>query len=420
MKKIYSKDWLQLHPYAQSTTVDAYYTNIANRVYDILVATELVNSFEDEEAKQTALRLTAYFEDIISQTNIWKAFITSFKDDYGHYLPFLATGDHYYDDEVNQEDIQFLLWHYLQQYHGWRKGTFVNPDNPVTHAAANMIYKLFCDEWTIAPENERMQQLFDSKTRYDTMENYNSLLHWFYYQSYLIVDSKNILNDTLKDLLENGNIQKQGSQIMLVHDHLAHIGRTVFRAWTTPTWLSKIIPENHPDYALFKSQAEEAERNADVPNNMRVNNNKAEYEEFKEAVPDSLILYMKDETEFFDFLTQKLGKKLPENMSKSNILHDFGVYASPEDGIQTLTLDVDCIKDENNPYYNPEKAKKAALGFFIVKHCSTSLLVEMVKRGMLPDAQTKSLLGDERGKSIIQDNWQFLIEYFHKERITID
>ena len=129
---------------------------------------------------------------------------------------------------------------------------------------------------------------------------------------------------------------------------------------------------------------------------------------------------MKDETEFFDFLTQKLGKKLPENMPKSNILHDFGVYASPEDGIQTLTLDVDCIKDENNPYYNPEKAKKAALGFFIVKHCSTSLLVEMVKRGMLPDAQTKSLLGDERGKSIIQDNWQFLIEYFHKERITMD
>ena len=34
------------------------------------------------------------------------------------------------------------------------------------------------------------------------------------------------------------------------------------------------------------------------------------------------------------------------------------------------------------------------------------------------DAQTKSLLGDDRGKAIIQDNWRFLIEYFHKERIT--
>ena len=41
----------------------------------------------------------------------------------------------------------------------------------------------------------------------------------------------------------------------------------------------------------------------------------------------------------------------------------------------------------------------------------------MVKRGMLADAQTKSLLGEERGKDIIQNNWKFLIEYFHKERV---
>ena len=114
MKKIFSKDWLQLHPYAQSTTIDGYYTNIANRIYDILVATELINSFEENEAKQTALRLAAYFEDVISQTNIWRAFITSFKEDYGHYLPFFTTSDHYYEDELNRVDIDFLLWIYLQ------------------------------------------------------------------------------------------------------------------------------------------------------------------------------------------------------------------------------------------------------------------------------------------------------------------
>ena len=65
------------------------------------------------------------------------------------------------------EDVRFLLWHYTQQYHGWRKGTFVNPDNPANQAAANMIYKIFCDEWTTAPENERMQALFSKETRYD-------------------------------------------------------------------------------------------------------------------------------------------------------------------------------------------------------------------------------------------------------------
>ena len=34
--KIFPKDWLQLHPYKQSTPVDSYYTGIANRIYDIM------------------------------------------------------------------------------------------------------------------------------------------------------------------------------------------------------------------------------------------------------------------------------------------------------------------------------------------------------------------------------------------------
>ena len=50
--KIFPKDWLQLHPYKQSTPVDSYYTGIANRIYDIMEKTELVNSFEGEETNQ--------------------------------------------------------------------------------------------------------------------------------------------------------------------------------------------------------------------------------------------------------------------------------------------------------------------------------------------------------------------------------
>ena len=107
--KIFSKDWLALHPYVQSTPVDSYYTNIANRIYDILVATELINSFEGDEAKQISIRMAAYFEDVISQTNIWRTFIHGFKERYGHYLPFFTTSDHYYEDEANLEDVRFLL-----------------------------------------------------------------------------------------------------------------------------------------------------------------------------------------------------------------------------------------------------------------------------------------------------------------------
>lgn len=151
--KIFPKDWLQLHPYKQSTPVDSYYTGIANRIYDIMEKTELVNSFEGEETKQICIRMAAYFEDVISGMGLWRAFILTHKELYGKYLPFYTPDDHYYDDEVNLEDVRFLLWHYTQQYHGYRKGTFVSPDNPANESTGMLIYDLFCKEWTTAPEN---------------------------------------------------------------------------------------------------------------------------------------------------------------------------------------------------------------------------------------------------------------------------
>ena len=77
--KIYPKEWLHLHPYKQSDPTDLYYTNIANRIYDILEETHLANSFEKGEVMQISIRMAAYFEDVISGLNIWRSFITEHK-----------------------------------------------------------------------------------------------------------------------------------------------------------------------------------------------------------------------------------------------------------------------------------------------------------------------------------------------------
>ena len=101
--KIFPKDWMQIHPYKQSTPIDSYYTSLANRIYDMMVETELINSFEPEDTKQICIRMAAYFEDVISGLGIWRAFITKYKELFGKYLPFYTPDDHYYDDEVNYD-----------------------------------------------------------------------------------------------------------------------------------------------------------------------------------------------------------------------------------------------------------------------------------------------------------------------------
>lgn len=415
--KIFPKDWLQLHPYKQSTPVDSYYTGIANRIYDIMEKTELVNSFEGEETKQICIRMAAYFEDVISGMGIWRAFILTHKELYGKYLPFYTPDDHYYDDEVNLEDVRFLLWHYTQQYHGYRKGTFVSPDNPANESTGMLIYDLFCKEWTTAPENTRMAKLFALDTRYERQEDYDRLLQWFHYESYILPESARELSDFAHDRWkEQPDLNQEQLNNLLVNSHgmMAYTSKTSLLGLTSPQWLAKILPAEHPDHEVFQNTADESV--ATLPDDM-LEENRQQYETFRKAAGDKPLLYFDKTEDAQTFITETSGLipaenfHLPEDWQGKKL----AIYATPEEGAQVITRDVELIKDENNPFYDANRAAKQALSFFIVKHCSVYFLKELVDRGMLADAQTKSLTSPERGKAIIQDNWKFLSRYFIRE-----
>ncbi len=410
--KIYPKEWLHLHPYKQSDPTDLYYTNIANRIYDILKETHLANSFEKGEVMQISIRMAAYFEDVISGLNIWRSFITEHKAMYGKYLPFYTPDDHYYDDEVNYEDIRFLLWHYTQQYHGERKGTFVSPDNAANGDTASLIYRMFCDEWTTAPENERMQQLFAPETRYEDADKYNELLYWFHYQCYLFTDSHQKLTNAIKEYWEMASEKKQ-EFILFAHDTMAHISKSAFLAYTSPKWLSLILPADHPDHSLFAEEGEKAQTFKEAISEESEKNLAEQFEKFTAVAEGKALLYFQNKQEFLDFLT-KIGLDT-EKSADDIVSRKFAIYATPSEGLQILTNGIEYIKDENNPFYDQKKAKEQGLSFFMIRQCSPYLLKILEEKGMLSDAQAKSLIGEERSKAIIHENADFLTRYFLRE-----
>ncbi len=410
--KIYPKEWLHLHPYKQSDPTDLYYTNIANRIYDILEETHLANSFEKGEVMQISIRMAAYFEDVISGLNIWRSFITEHKAMYGKYLPFYTPDDHYYDDEVNYEDIRFLLWHYTQQYHGERKGTFVSPDNAANGDTASLIYRMFCDEWTTAPENERMQQLFAPETRYEDADKYNELLYWFHYQCYLFTDSHQKLTNAIKEYWEMASEKKQ-EFILFAHDTMAHISKSAFLAYTSPKWLSLILPADHPDHSLFAEEGEKAQTFKEAISEESEKNLAEQFEKFTAVAEGKALLYFQNKQEFLDFLT-KIGLDT-EKSADDIVSRKFAIYATPSEGLQILTNGIEYIKDENNPFYDQKKAKEQGLSFFMIRQCSPYLLKILEEKGMLSDAQAKSLIGEERSKAIIHENADFLTRYFLRE-----
>ena len=414
--KIFQKDWVKLHPYTTSDPVDAYYVKLANQIYSIMEQTELINSFNPDETKEICVRIAAYFEDVISGLGIWRAFIRTHLKLFGKYLPFYTTDDHYYDDEVNLEDVRFLLWHYTQQYHGFRKGTFVGPDNPTNEITAQLIYDVFCDEWTTAPDNPRMKRIFDRESRYENYDTYRGLLTWFHYACYLLTDTNDEFTEFAKGIWNETkyNQAKRNELVIQANLRLACTSKTALLALTSPQWLALILPEDHPDHAFFEEIANDSV--GSLPEAM-TKENQAFYEKFTQAADGKLLLYFEKVGDVKTFITETaniipadrfqipsdwLGKKL-------------ALYATPQEGVQVICSDVDLIKDENNPFYNAARAEKQALSFFIVKHCNAYLLEKMMERGMLADAQTKSLVSPERGKEIIQDNWRFLSRYFLRE-----
>lgn len=72
-KKLFTKDWLNLHPYKTADGVDQYYPQLANKIYLEQEETYFNELFDDDEdAKHLTLCISAYFEDVISGMGIWR------------------------------------------------------------------------------------------------------------------------------------------------------------------------------------------------------------------------------------------------------------------------------------------------------------------------------------------------------------
>ena len=160
--KITPKQWLEFHPYKTSNNIDKYYIEIANRIRQALLSTGI--TCYDDDITDMSLRLAAWFEDIISQTHIWKTFINECEKRYGKKLPFYPIENNYHTDGINLEDIYFLLWHCLQQQNLGEQ--VINPENPGIQKAGNLIYEILSKESKNAPQNPWMQDFFQKRQSY--------------------------------------------------------------------------------------------------------------------------------------------------------------------------------------------------------------------------------------------------------------
>ncbi len=91
-KRIYIQQWLDFKPYQAQTSTDAYYLKLSNEVKHAITTNThslvLQSYLQPQEMDMLSWFLTAYFEDLISETNLWNSFIKKHQELYNKQLPF--------------------------------------------------------------------------------------------------------------------------------------------------------------------------------------------------------------------------------------------------------------------------------------------------------------------------------------------
>lgn len=250
---LYPADWVKTKPYLAVDSVDIYYTGIANRIYDILKETKLCNVFDTPHSLRTVvMSITGWFEDVISQNGIWQAFTSECERTYGSKLPFFETGDDYYADEINQVDIQFLLWHNLQTV--MRTQRIVNPTSPVLALAAEFIYHMLEDEYETAPENERLHQfIYADVAREDACAHYVEVATWFHYKSFFNIENFDEYMTVNGEFMQNAHDDPQQLEAVSWGMYVTMMlkGHRSLLALTTPQWLS-VLSKGHDQLKLWR------------------------------------------------------------------------------------------------------------------------------------------------------------------------
>jgi len=246
--RIYIKDWLLFKPYDSQTMADSYYLKLSNDVKKAITTNKqsfvLQMYLGKEDVNQLACFLTSYFEDIISETNIWNSFISVHKRLYKKQLPFYNV-DEYYEEEINAQDISFLLWYFLNTI---QEEKFIAPFNDFIVETAEKVMDVFDEAWDYAPENEYLKSFYQIDDKEDDYYVARNMIDNILFKSYLFY------TDTLFDLkekeLEIIEESKNDENIIMFlnenRDATLHKSHTRLLSLTGKEWVSEILGNKHP------------------------------------------------------------------------------------------------------------------------------------------------------------------------------
>ena len=383
---LYMKHWLHLHPYKAVQPSDAYYVELANR---LLKAMTLPALSVDVRCR-ASLYLAAYLEDQVSGLNLWQTFLKEHTRLYNRVLPFYTPTDSYYADEVNPEDVAFLLWNTWQkevQHESPQKGgaapAFVHPLQPELLAQADTLYKLLAEAYEEAPENPVLTDYFQG---FATEEEASVKLDWLFAHTYLTEPS--LLPYIANVGPGDRYIIPTGPLALFLSEWIDALGGGA--AWKTIQGLYVQEPELPAEF---------------------IEKNHALYADFTAATYGSNIVFLDGYPSLKDFLVNALHWPDDANHTMPQ-LQEFGDFILMVNRDKGMLLAKDICRylaAPGNSLYDAAAAQQGAFRLLTEETlCPPDLLVRSITEGWLPDLQ---LSADATTRELTVRNADFIARH---------
>lgn len=246
-ERIYIQQWLDLKPYEKQIPTDSYFLKLCNNVKQAIVsnkqALRLQIYLDSNDIDALSCFLTSYFEDLISETNIWNSFIKRHKKLYGKHLPFYNTNE-YFEQEINLPDICFLIWYFMNTI---QQEKFIAPFNNFIIETSNKVMDVFENAWEYAPENKQLKSFYSINEKETDFYTARNRIDNILFKSYLFYpDSLLNLRDSELEIFEEHKNDEHLLNILNENrDHHIHNTFTRLLGLKGQEWMAEVLGNNH-------------------------------------------------------------------------------------------------------------------------------------------------------------------------------
>lgn len=377
MKELVSEQQFLLRQpcFPKKTPTDKYYFRLSNHLADLLKKRNLLAAWPESVVGRAILGIVGYFQDIMTDTGIFRSFTARHYELYGRWLPFYsATEENYIPHELNLQDIRFMLWYSLtMNYEELRQLDPLNKDIlDAAEAIHTELNRLYDDNETPVPEDYNISRGLELGNPEEADEIFH-FGHWLFMHCYLMTPAYAL---TLSEILQNPELRggADTDKLRLVLEESMMEDPTGPLALYLREWLFLILKGEMPP---------EPDKN----NNEELPEHKY-YRKVIDYTGGKRIAFFSTYKQLNRFFTEALGWNDSDNLPALKDARDFVVLVNREKGMLVARNVAACLKIEGNPCYNEEIAKEHAIDLLTVRGlCPADLLLYAFEHDALPDAR---------------------------------